>query len=58
MILAGVDGVTVTGNTQAVQKGRNMTGVLADQSCDVTVSGNHFANAVPEPLFDEGCGQP
>lgn len=49
--LTRVSGITVTGNTQTLQKGRNMAGVQAKQSCDVTVSNNHFANARPEPAI-------
>jgi hypothetical protein len=43
-----VDGLTVRGNVMALSENRNMTGVLARESCDVTVEMNQFNGAARE----------
>jgi hypothetical protein len=43
-----VDGLTVQGNVMALSEKRNMTGVLARESCDVTVELNQFNGAARE----------
>jgi hypothetical protein len=56
MVIKRVNGVTVQGNTQRLQKGRNMAGVSTMQSCHVTVSGNQFEGASQDARVDaSGC---
>lgn len=49
-----IDGLTVTGNVLPLQAGRGDYGVTAAGSCDVTVSGNTFANAIAPAIVTPG----
>jgi hypothetical protein len=48
MRFSRIDGLTVRGNVMALSERRNMTGVLARESCDVTVELNQFNGAARE----------
>jgi hypothetical protein len=48
MYFTRVDGLVVTGNTNPLTAIRNMSGVIADESCGVNVSGNTFTGAARE----------
>ncbi len=49
------DAITVTGNYQPLQSGRDMVGVDTNDGCDVVVSGNQFPGGVGESTPEATC---